>query len=106
MRQCLAGIQEKKAHHLDEVLAYLVKAQCLAERVAVLKSPQIQAGLKNYDSITLESSERDRQTQERKAALAGCQEYLDSLVRDLHGNLRDNGRFFFFFFFFFFWRRV
>jgi hypothetical protein len=91
MRQCLVGIQEEKSDHLDDVLACLVKAQCLAERVAVLKSPQLEAAPGRYDSISSQGGDHDRQTQERAAALAGCQDYLDRLVRNLRGSLKANG---------------
>lgn len=93
MRQCLVELQETKAHDLDEVLIHFVKIQYLSERVAVLKSPQLKKADPGSDRMSLEGSEQEKESPERGAALAGCQAYLDRLVRELPGGLRDHGEF-------------
>ncbi|KAK4035185.1 hypothetical protein C8A01DRAFT_18114 [Parachaetomium inaequale] len=90
MRQCLVEIQEAKAHDLDETLVHCVKIQYLAERVAVLKTLQPKRTDVGNDRIALEGGERDKESQERGVALAGCQTYLDRLVRELPGGLKDD----------------
>jgi hypothetical protein len=94
MRQCLVEIQEAKAHDLDETLVHCVKIQYLAERVAVLKTLQPKRTDIGNDGIVLEGGGNDNESQERGVALAGCQTYLDRLVRELPGGLKDNGTFF------------
>jgi len=91
MRQCLVEIQEAKAHELDEILVHFVKVQYLAERVAVLKSPQLKRTDLATDKMSLEGGEQEKDNSERGAALAGCQAYLDRLVRESPSALKDNG---------------
>ncbi|KAL1836473.1 hypothetical protein VTJ49DRAFT_5087 [Mycothermus thermophilus] len=90
MRQCLAEIQERKDHELDGVLVHFVKVQFLAERVAVLKSPQMKRADNYNDRVPLEGGEQEKESPERGAALAGCQAYLDNLTRELPSALKDN----------------
>jgi hypothetical protein len=92
MHQCLVGIREAKYHDLDEVLVHFVKIQYLAERVAVLKSPQLKGTEPRNDTMTRENGEQDQKSQERAAALAGCPADLDRLVDELPWGLRDNGK--------------
>jgi hypothetical protein len=92
VRQCLVDIGEAKDHDLDEVLVHFVRVQYLAERVAVLKRPQLKGAEPRNDTVTLENGEQDQKSQERAAALAGCQAYLDRLVDELPRGLRDNGK--------------
>lgn len=93
LRQCLVDITEAKNHDLDQALVHFVKIQYLAERVAVLKTPQQRRIDLSNDKMALEGSEQDRESQERGAALAGCQAYLDRLARELPSGLKDNGTF-------------
>jgi hypothetical protein len=93
MRQCLVELQEAKTHELDEVLVHFVKIQYLAERVAVLKSAQLKRTDPGSDRMSLEGGEQEKESPEREAALAGCQAYLDRLMREMPGGLRDNGEF-------------
>jgi hypothetical protein len=92
MRQCLVEIQEEKDHDLDEILIHFVKIQYLAERVAVLKSPQLRRADSSNDRVALENGRQGRESQERGVALAGCQAYLDRLIGALPGGLKDNGK--------------
>jgi hypothetical protein len=85
-------MQEAKAHELDEILVHFVKVQYLAERVAVLNSPQMKKAEFGSDKMALEgSSEQEKDNSERSAALAGCQEYLDRLLMESPSALKDNG---------------
>lgn len=92
MRQCLVEIQEAKDHSLDETLVYCVKVQYLAERVAVLKSPQVKRADPNNDRMALEGTEQEKESQERGTALDSCQAYLERLARDLPSSLKNNGK--------------
>lgn len=91
MRQCLAELQQAADHELDEVLVHFVKAQYLAERVAVLKSPQLKSTNPSHDRVALEGGEQDKGSQE-DVALAGCQSYLERLARELPSGLKENGK--------------
>lgn len=89
MRQCLVDIPEAKDHNIDRILIHFVKVQYLAERVAVLKSPQQRRA--DPDRMGFEGSDQDKESQERGAALAGCQAYLDRLARELPASLKEDG---------------
>ncbi|KAK4133601.1 hypothetical protein BT67DRAFT_55004 [Trichocladium antarcticum] len=90
MRQCLVDIAEAKEHSLDQVVVHFVKTQYLAERVAVLKTPLQGSTDLSSEKVALDRNDEDRGAQERGAALAGCQGYLDRLVRELPGSLKDD----------------
>ena len=92
MRQCLGEIQDAKEHGLDEVLVHFVKVQYLAERVAVLKSPQLKSTETSHDRVNLQQEEQGRESQESEVALAGCRAYLDRLVGELPSALKNNGK--------------
>lgn len=92
MRQCLVDIAETKEHSLDQVVVHFVKTQYLAERVAVLKTSLQESTDLSNEKAALDRNAEDRGGQERGAALAGCQAYLDRLVRELPGELKDDGQ--------------
>ncbi|KAL2166117.1 hypothetical protein VTG60DRAFT_3278 [Thermothelomyces hinnuleus] len=91
LRQSLVELQEGSEHGLDEVLVHCVKIQYLAERVAVLKSPQPKrpAG-EGYMAAGPNAGEEHKESQEREAALAECRNYLDQLIKNLPSGLKDN----------------
>ncbi|KAL2269273.1 hypothetical protein VTJ83DRAFT_1457 [Remersonia thermophila] len=90
MRRCLAEVQERKDHELDEILVHFVKVQFLSERVAVLKSPQLKRADHCNDRVPLDGAEQEKESSERGGALVGCQAYLDRLARELPSALKDN----------------
>ncbi|KAK4243903.1 transcriptional regulator WAR1 [Corynascus novoguineensis] len=74
MRQSLVELQEGKKHSLDEALAQCVKIQYLAERIAVLKSPQLRNTASRDKKAVLDMGEQKKETQELEAALSGCRD--------------------------------
>ncbi|KAH6855489.1 hypothetical protein B0I37DRAFT_411479 [Chaetomium sp. MPI-CAGE-AT-0009] len=90
LRQCLANIQDAKAHDLDEALVYYVKTQYLAERITALKDPQQGRADRGNGGVALEEFGQDKGTQEREEAIAGCRAYLDKLRREVPNRLRNN----------------
>ncbi|KAL2138587.1 hypothetical protein VTI28DRAFT_6532 [Corynascus sepedonium] len=64
MRQSLVELQEGKKHSLDEALVQCVKIQYLAERVAVLKSPQLRNIASKDNKAVLDMGEQNNETQE------------------------------------------
>jgi hypothetical protein len=92
LRQCLANIQNAKAHELDEALVYYVKIQYLAERIAVLKESQTGRADRGNGAVALEGFEQKKEVQEREAAMAACQAYLDKLRKELPRGLKDDGK--------------
>ena len=91
MRQCLTELEQAEDHDLDQVLVRFVKAQYSAERVAVLKSPQLRRANLSNDRVSLEGGEQDKESQE-EATLTGCQAHLERLARELPIGLRENGK--------------
>lgn len=90
-RQCLANIQNAKAHELDEALVYYVKVQYLAERVTVLKDAQMGRADRGNGGVVPEGFEQEKEAQEREAAMAACQDYRDKLRKELPSGLKDHG---------------